>query len=81
MHLSYNLSLYRIYIVTKGGTLMPPLVPSCLNTLLSLISCHMPAVVLEALVLALKKGEKFHMVGRKGAVRDCLSATCGLRLA
>lgn len=35
---------------------MPLLVPSHLNTLLSLISCHMTAVELQALVLALKKG-------------------------
>lgn len=69
MHLSYNLSLYRIYMVTKGGTLMPLLVLSHLKTLLSLISCHVLVVVLEALVLALKKRGKFHMVRHKGAVR------------
>lgn len=45
-------------MVTKGGTLKLPSVPGHLNTLLSLISCHMPAEVLEALVLALKKGGK-----------------------
>lgn len=60
---------------------MPPLVPSHLNTLLSLISCHMPAVVLETLVLALKKGENPVWPEVKEQVGGCLLTVCGLRLA
>lgn len=88
MHLSCNLSLsvflslYRIYVVTKGSsTLMHPLVPSLLNILLSLISCHMPAVVLAALVLALKKWENPVRPELREQVKGCLLAVCRLSLA
>lgn len=57
MHFCHNLSLslYRTYLVTKEGILMPPLAPSHLNTSFTL-SCHMSAVEIQALMLALKKG-------------------------
>lgn len=73
--------MYRIYMVTKGGTLMLPLVPSHSNTLHSLISCRVPAVVSEALVLALKKGGNPIWPEVKRQVGGWLLAACVLRMA
>lgn len=56
---------------------MPRLVPSHLNTLLSLISCHMTAVELQALVLALKKGGNPIWSEVKEQRESCLLVPCG----
>lgn len=79
MHFCYNLSisLYRIYMVAIGGILMPPLVPSHLNTLLSHIPCHMPAVELQALMLALKKGGHPIWSEVKEKRGSCFLVPCG----
>lgn len=65
-------------MVTKGGNLMLPSIPGHSNTLLSLTSCHMPAEVLEALVLTLKKGGNPIWPEVKEQVWGCLLAVCGL---
>lgn len=56
---------------------MPPLLPSHLNTLLSHVSCHMPAVELQALMLALKKGGHPIWSEVKDQRESCFLVPCG----